>query len=201
MSGTATPGLWNPRSASLARNWWALAIRGGIAVLFGIVAFVHPFATITSLVLIFGIYMLVDGVFAIVAGARAAAHHERWGLLILEGVVDILAGLFALYFPGGALLAAIILLSVWSVVTGALMLAAALRLHGAHGGWLFALGGIVSIVWGVLLYVEPVAGALVLTLWLGAYAFVFGIVLLVVAFRLRSRYRAYGAPHTGAAPA
>lgn len=174
-------------SALLARNWWAMALRGAFAILFGLAAVVLPFTTIEALVLLFAAYMLVDGVFAIVAGIRAAARHERWGLLILEGIVDLVAGAAALALPGLTILIAVTLLGIWSVVTGALMLAAAWRLHGGYGRWLLALSGLVSIGWGVLLWLSPVTGALVLTWWLGGYALVFGVLLLALAFHLRGR--------------
>ena len=174
-------------SAALARNWWAMAIRGVVTILFGLAAFLLPFTTVASLVLLFAVYMLADGVFAIVAGVRAAARHERWGFLLVEGVVDLLAGAAALLVPGLTVLVVVSLLGAWSVVTGALMLAAAFRLHGGHGRWLLALAGVVSVLWGVLLFLSPVAGALVLTWWLGGYALAFGVVLLVLALRLRGR--------------
>jgi uncharacterized membrane protein HdeD (DUF308 family) len=191
MSVPGDPGPYGSKmdamSDLLARNWWAVALRGVFTLLFGVAALILPLATVASLVLLFAIYMLVDGVFTIVAGVRAAARHERWGLLILEGLVDLLAGAIALLLPGLTVLVAVTLLGIWSVVTGALMLGAAFRLHGGHGRWLLALSGVVSIVWGVLLWVAPIAGALVLTWWLGGYALVFGTLMLVFAFRLRGR--------------
>ena len=174
-------------SALLARNWWAVALRGVFTILFGLAALVLPLTTIASLVLLFAVYMLVDGVFTIVAGVRAAARHERWGLLILEGIVDLVAGAAALLLPGLTVLVVVTLLGIWSVVTGALMLGAAFRLHGGHGRWLLALSGVVSLVWGIMLWLSPIAGALVLTWWLGGYALVFGVLMLVLAFRLRGR--------------
>ncbi len=174
-------------SALLARNWWAMALRGAFAVLFGLAALILPFTALASLVLLFAAYMLADGVFAIVAGVRAATRHERWGLLILEGIVDLAAGAAALLVPSLTVLVVVTLLGIWSVVTGALMLAAAWRLHGGHGRWLLALSGLVSLSWGVLLWMSPIAGALVLTWWLGGYALVFGALLLVLAFNLRGR--------------
>ena len=195
MSGTlgsagypSTP--MDARSATLARNWWAVALRGVFAILFGLAAFLLPLATIGSLVLLFAIYMLADGVFAIVAGVRAATHHERWALLILEGIVGLIAGAIALAAPGLTLLFLITLLGIWAVVSGVFMLAAAFRLHAAHGRWILVLSGLVSVLWGVLLYFSPVAGALVLTWWLGGYALAFGVLLLVAAFRLRARHTA-----------
>jgi uncharacterized membrane protein HdeD (DUF308 family) len=176
------------RNAALARNWWAVLIRGVIGVLFGLAAFLVPGITLGSLVLVFGIYAVVDGVFAIVSAVRAAAHHERWGLLLFEGIIDIGAGLVALFMPVISILVAIWIMAFWSIVTGALMLAAAFRLRADHGNWLMGLGGVVSIIWGVLLYLWPIAGALVLTIWVGAYALIFGASMIALALRLRSRH-------------
>ncbi len=191
MSVPGDPGPYGSKmdamSDALARNWWAVALRGVFTLLFGLAAFILPLTTIASLVLLFAIYMLVDGVFTIVAGVRAAAHHERWGLLILEGIVDLAAGVAAFLLPGLTVLVVVTLLGIWSVMTGALMLAAAFRLHGGHGRWLLAFSGLVSILWGLLLWVSPVAGTLVLTWWLGGYALAFGVLMLVLAFRLRGR--------------
>ena len=195
MSGSIDAVSWRPgmsrmpgMTALLARNWWAIAIRGVVALIFGVVALVLPFATISGLVFVFAIYMLVDGIFAIVAGLRAAAHHERWALLILEGIVDIIAGAVALVLPGLTVLVLVTLLGAWAVISGVLMTIAGFQLHGTHGKWLLVLSGAISVIWGLLLFVAPIAGAVVLTWWLGAYALIFGVVLLVLAFRLRHRH-------------
>lgn len=187
--GPLTPGLsrMDGMSAVLARNWWAVAARGVFAILFGLAAFLLPIATLGTLVLLFAIYMLVDGVFAIVAGVRAAAHHERWGLLILEGVVNLLAGAAALLLPGLTVLLVITVLGIWAVVSGVAMLVSAFRLHSGHGRGLLLLSGLVSLVWGALLWFSPIAGALVLTWWLGGYALAFGALLLVLGLRLRGK--------------
>jgi uncharacterized membrane protein HdeD (DUF308 family) len=133
--------------------------------------------------------MLVDGVFAIVAAVRAARQHERWGWLVLEGIVDLIAGAIAVIWPLITIVAFVLLLAAWAIVSGALLIGAALRVHRTHGRWPMALAGIVSVIWGVLLVVWPIIGAVVLTWWLGAYAIVFGVLLLVFAFRLRSHSR------------
>ena len=192
--GSLTPGPMVPglsrmdgMSAVLARNWWAVAARGVFAILFGLAAFLLPVATLGTLVLLFAVYMLVDGVFAIVAGVRAAAHHERWGLLILEGVVNLLAGAAALLLPGLTVLLVVTVLGIWAVVSGVTMLVSAFRLHSGHGRGLLVLSGLVSLIWGALLWLSPIAGALVLTWWLGGYALAFGVLLLVLGFRLRGR--------------
>ena len=183
-----TAGLPMLRGAALARQWWAVLIRGIAAVVFGIIAFLIPAQAMAVLALVFGAYLLVDGVFAIIAAIAAATQHARWGMLLLEGVADLLLGLLALAAPGLLVLGAVWVIAAWAIVTGALMLATAFRLHRAHGNWLLGLGGLVSIIWGVLLWLWPLVGALVLTIWLGAYAVIFGATLIALSFRLRSRH-------------
>ena len=180
---------WLGRRAALARNWWALVIRGVIAVAFGVAALAAPGVVAAVLVLVFGAYALVDGVFAIVAAVLALGRHERWGLLLLEGVVGIAAGIAAWTFPALAIVVFITLLAVWAVITGALMLAAAFQLDLDHGNWMIGLGGLVSILWGVLLWTSPIVGAWVLTIWFGAYALLFGIAMIAFGLRLRQRRR------------
>lgn len=184
-------------SASLARNWWAIAIRGVLGIGVGVIAFIMPAATMLALVLLFAAYMFVDGVFAIVAAVRAARQRDRWGLLVLEGLADIVAGAIALLWPGITVLAFVLLVAAWALVSGILMLAAAFHLNLDHGRWWLVLGGVASIVYGVLLLVAPLIGALVLTWWFGAYALVFGVALLVLSFRLKARQA--GRPHAATA--
>ena len=172
-------------NAMLARNWWVMALRGVCAVLFGLIALLLPGVTITSLVLLFAAYMLVDGVFAIVAGVRAATRRERWWPFILEGVIDLAAGVVAVVAPIATILAFVWLSGAWAVVSGVMMIAAAVRLRASHGKWWLGFGGLVSVVWGILLFVAPIEGAVAMTWWLGAYALVFGGALIVLAFRLR----------------
>jgi uncharacterized membrane protein HdeD (DUF308 family) len=174
-------------SDHLARNWWAVLLRGLFAILFGIVALVLPGVTLASLVLLFAVYMLVDGVFDIVAAARAARHGERWGALIFEGIADLVAAAIAFFLPLATVLAFVVLMAAWAIISGVLLVAAAVKLHRTHGKWLMGFGGVVSVIWGVLLLVEPIIGALVLTWWMGAYALFFGGALIALAFQLRSR--------------
>jgi uncharacterized membrane protein HdeD (DUF308 family) len=174
-------------SALLAQNWWAVALRGVFAIVLALVSFFTPGATILAAVLFFSAYMLVDGVFAIVSGVRAASQHQRWGLLILEGVVDIAVGVIAFVWPGPTVVFFVTMLAVWGLITGALMVFAAFKLHATYGkGWLI-FSGVVSILFGISLVVAPLVGAVVLTWWLGAYALVFGVTMLVLAFKLRAR--------------
>lgn len=174
-------------SALLAQNWWAVALRGVFAIIFALIAFFWPGATLLSFVLFFSAYMLVDGVFGIVAAVRAASNNQRWGLLVLEGILNILVGVLAFAMPGLTVLFFVTLMAVWSLITGILMIVAAFKLDPAYGrGWLI-FSGIVSVLFGVALLVAPLVGAVVLTWWLGAYAMVFGIALVVLAFKLKGR--------------
>ncbi|MEE8628207.1 MULTISPECIES: HdeD family acid-resistance protein [unclassified Methylobacterium] len=169
----------------LAQNWWAVALRGVCGILFGIIAIVSPVATVLTLALLFAGYLIADGVFGIIAAVRAAQAHERWGLLLAEAVLNILMGVIAAFFPGGAVLAFVLITAAWALLTGGLMLGAAFKLAQSHGRWWLALSGVVSLLWGVLLVVSPLIGAVVLTWWLGGYALAFGALLLILAFRLR----------------
>ncbi|KAB0268986.1 HdeD family acid-resistance protein [Microvirga brassicacearum] len=174
-------------SMLLAQNWWAVALRGVFAIVFGLIALFMPGVTMLSLVLFFSAYMLVDGVFSIVSAVRAASNHQRWGLLVLEGIVDIAVGVIAFAWPGLTVIFFVTLVAVWSLITGVLEIVAAFKLNPAFGrGWLI-FSGIVSVLFGIALLVGPLVGAVVLTWWIGAYALVFGITLLALAFKLKSR--------------
>ena len=170
----------------LTRNWWALALRGIFAVLMGLAAFVLPGVTLAVLVALFGAYAVVDGVLAIIAGIRAAERYERWWSPILKGLVGIAAGVLAFVWPALTALALLYLIAGWAIVTGVLEIVAAVHLHRAHGEWLLILNGVLSVLFGFLVVIWPSAGVLTLLWLIGGYAIVFGIVLLVLAFRLRN---------------
>jgi len=174
-------------SEVLADKWWAVGLRGLLGVAFGLICLLVPAAAILALILLFSAYMLVDGVLAIASGIKAARNGERWGLLILEGIVDLAAGAVAFLWPAITAVAFVILIAVWAIISGALMLGAAFTLKLDHGRWWLALGGIASVIFGIVLLVAPVVGAVVLTWWLGAYAIVFGTFLLVLAFQLHGK--------------
>jgi uncharacterized membrane protein HdeD (DUF308 family) len=200
---TGTPPARGPdpaMSAALARNWWAVALRGVLSILFGLFALLTPGVVLLSLALAFAVYLLADGVLAIVSAIRAARAHERWGLLLGEGVLNILMGLLAALFPVGAVFGFVIATAAWALVTGVMMVGAGLRLEARRGRTWLILGGVVSAIWGVMIAIAPVIGAVVLTWWLGAYAFAFGVALLVLALRLRGR-AGEGMPPTAPAAA
>lgn len=187
-----------PMSALLARNWWAVLLRGVAAIVFGFIALALPGVTLASLVLVFAVYMLADGVLTIISAVRAARRNERWGMLVLEGLADLAAGAAAFLIPAAALLVFVALAAAWAVISGVLMLVSAFKLHREHGRAWLVIGGAASVIWGVLLALFPAKGLLILTWWLGAYALVFGVSLLALAFTLRRRRAALP---TGAEPA
>lgn len=174
----------------VAMHWWALAIRGIVAILFAILTFTVPGITLAAIVILFGAYALIDGIFAIASAIRAVHGHKRWGAFLVEGVVGIVAGLITLFVPIVTLAFLIYVVAAWAIVTGVLEIAAALRLRQHIAGeWLLVLTGILSILFGVAIFWVPGAGALIIAWWLGAYALIFGILLLGLAFRLRSWQR------------
>ena len=170
-------------SSLLAESWWLISLRGLIAIVFGIVALIMPVVVLLWLALLFAAYLFIDGVLAIWSAVKAASDHERWALMLAEGVLDLIMSAIAALFPLSAVFAFVLITAAWALLSGGLLLATAFRIR--HGRWWLASGGIVSIVWGVLLIIAPLVGGLVLTWWLGGYAIVFGIMLLVLGLRLR----------------
>lgn len=179
----------NAMGGALAAHWWTLVLRGVIAILFGIMAFVSPGAVMLSLALLFAVYLIVDGAIGLFAAFRTSHADNRWWLLLAEAVLSLLMGALALAFPGGAIVAFVIVTAVWALLSGAFLLAAAFRFSSTQGRVWLAIGGVISIVWGLLLIGAPLIGAVVLTWWLGAYAVLFGIVLVIAGFKLRGAAR------------
>jgi uncharacterized membrane protein HdeD (DUF308 family) len=175
-------------------SWWVLVLRGIAAILFGVLAFVWPHITLTALVFLFGAYALVDGVFSIIAGIKTHAENKRWWLLLIMGVLSIAAGIYAFIVPAITALILLILIASWAIVIGAFQIAAAIQLRKhITGEWLLALSGIISILFGVALLYNPVAGALAVVWLIGVYAVLHGILLLALGFKLRGLKRSL--PH------
>jgi uncharacterized membrane protein HdeD (DUF308 family) len=172
--------------SALASHWWTLVLRGIIAILFGVMAFVSPGAVMLSLALLFAVYLFVDGLIGLFAAFRASRADRQWWLLLAEAVLNLLMGALAFAFPAGAIFAFVIVTAFWALLSGGFLLAAAFRFSLPHGRLWLALGGIVSIVWGLLLIAAPLMGAVVLTWWLGAYAVLFGVVLITAGLKLRN---------------
>jgi uncharacterized membrane protein HdeD (DUF308 family) len=140
-----------------------------------------------ALVFLFAAYALVNGVFSIIGAIRAVERRERWGALVLEGIVGIAAAVITVLFPPVTALALVFVVGAWAILTGCLEIAAAVRLRRiVSGEWLMLLAGLASILFGVMLFSWPRAGALVLALWVGVYWLVFGVVLLALGLHLHS---------------
>jgi uncharacterized membrane protein HdeD (DUF308 family) len=177
---------------TLVTNWWALALRGLAAVVFGLLTFFLPGITLVTLVLLFGAYALIDGLFNVVAFFRVASHH--WALL-LEGVIGTIVGVLTFAWPAITAFALLYLIAFWAILTGILEIVAGIRLRKVISNeWLLLVMGALSLVFGLLILVAPGSGALVIVLWIGAYALVFGLFLLVLAFRLRDHRRLISQP-------
>lgn len=171
---------------SLSRNWWLLVLRGMLAILFGILAFVWPALTWLTLIIMFGVYALVDGLVAIVTGLFRTKD-ARWWVFLLEGILNIGIGVIALIWPEVTSLVLIYIIASWAVITGILEIAAAVRLRDEiENEWVMGLGGFVSMVLGILLFLQPAAGGLAIIWIMAGYALIFGVLLVVLGFRLRN---------------
>jgi uncharacterized membrane protein HdeD (DUF308 family) len=199
MATTAPTTATTTTIADLARNWWAVALRGALAVLFGLVAFIWPGITLGALVLLFGAYALVDGIFAFVAAFRAADRGRQWWPFVLEGLVGVAAGVIAVVWPGLTAVTLVYLIAAWAVITGLFEIVAAVRLRREiENEWLLVLAGVLSVLFGLAMFLFPGAGALALVWIIGGYAVVFGVLLIALGLQLRT-WQSRGAPEARAA--
>jgi uncharacterized membrane protein HdeD (DUF308 family) len=191
----------------LVGNWWSFVLRGIFAILFGLLCFILPAMALLTLIYIFGGFALADGVLRIVAAFRRSdPRHQPWWALLIGGVLSIIAGLIAFFSPGITTIALLYLIAAWALVTGCFEIAAAIRLRKQiDNEWILALSGVLSIGFGAVLFTFPGPGALAMVWWIGAYAIVFGVLMISLGVKLRSWVRrsvdevAHGFPH-GAAP-
>lgn len=172
---------------AIARNWWALILRGLLGIAVGVLTFLWPGITLASLIILFGIYAFIDGVLAVIAAIRALERHDRWGALLVEGLFGILAGVVTFAWPAVTTVVLIFIIGAWAILTGVFEVAAAVKLRRhVAGEWLLALTGIASVIFGAILLFAPVVGALVIAIWVGAYAFIFGGIMIALGLRLHS---------------
>jgi uncharacterized membrane protein HdeD (DUF308 family) len=176
-----------PIDVHVARAWWLVALRGILAILFGLFAFFYPGVTLVVLVAFFGAYMFVDGIFALAQAIRFRHERERWPMLLVEAVLGIVAGLITYFYPAVTALAWVFTIAAWAILTGVLEIVTAARLRQFISGELFLIiSGIVSILLGIGFAVLPRVGLLAAVWMTGIYAIVFGISLLSLAMRLRA---------------
>jgi uncharacterized membrane protein HdeD (DUF308 family) len=185
----------------IARNWWLVLLRGVCAVLFGILAFAWPGITLAALIIAFGAWAIIDGVSAIAAGISGSTDGRRWWQMIAVGVLSLAAGILTFAWPGVTAVALLAVIAAWLIIRGVMEIVAAIRLRAVISHeWLLILAGLCSVVVGVAIVVRPRVGALAVIWLIGAEAIVFGILLITLAFGLRS-FRTPSAGRAGYPPA
>lgn len=172
---------------TLARNWGWVALRGVIAIIFGVLTLGNPVITLSALVLLFGAFALADGIFLVIAAVTNRRGEPHWVALLFAGIAGIVIGIGTFIMPGITATVLLVFIATWAVLIGIAQIVAAIRLRKVISGeWMLATAGVVSALFGIFLIARPAAGALVVVFWIGAYAVVYGIALLVLAFKLRS---------------
>src|SRR5436309_15826981 len=172
---------------TLKRHWWVPVIRGIAAIVFGVIAFVYPGLTVAVLVLLFGAWVLVDGIFRVIGAIGHRASDKEWGFDLIIGIVGIIIGFLTFHAPQITALALIIYIAAWALMIGATEIALAIKMRREiKGEWFLILMGLCSIVFAVMLLWNPLPGALALVWLIGSYAIVFGVLGIIFGFRLRS---------------
>lgn len=170
----------------LSRSWWLLLLRGLAAIVFGVLTWFQPGISIAALVLLFGAYSMSDGILGVWTAIIGRKDHEHWWVLLLEGLLGIGVGVLTFLVPGITALALLFYIAIWAIATGVLEIVAAIRLRkDIKGEWALILAGLASVLFGVLLVAQPAAGALALLWLIASYAIVFGVLLVVLAFKAR----------------
>ena len=171
---------------NLSRYWWLVVLRVVAAVIFVILAFIWPGMTINVLIILFAAYALVDGVSTIITAISHRQTNDRWWVMLIQGLIGIAAGVVAFLNPGMTALVLLYFIAVWAIITGVTEIIAAIRLRKEiEGEWLLALGGALSVLFGLLLIIFPGSGVLAVIWLIAGYSIIFGILLIVLGFRLR----------------
>jgi uncharacterized membrane protein HdeD (DUF308 family) len=169
-------------------DWWTIALRGLVALLYGVLVFVWPAISLLALVYLFGAYALIDGVFAITASVHAARGQRKWWPLALAGIAGVAAGVLTFAWPGITALTLLYFIAFWAIAIGIACIAQAIQLRKEiEGEWLLGSGGVLAIFFGLIFIIFPGAGAFTVIWLIGAFATAFGIVMLTLAFRLYQR--------------
>lgn len=169
----------------LAQNWWAVLIRGILALILGILIIaVPPIVTLAVLIIFLGAYFLVDGIFAIIS-AFSSKHQHKW-VLIVEGILGIIIGIIVFVWPVMTALVLLFLIAIWAVVTGIMEIVfAGVNWNRGQGKWWLLIGGILSLVLGIIMFAQPAAGALALIIFVEIYLILFGIMLIALSIWLK----------------
>lgn len=169
----------------LERRWWLIALRGVAGIIFGIICFANPALAGLSLILVFAVFSVVDGLFGLFSAIGQARQGERWVWLAIEAVASLVIGVLMLTMQGFALAFLFIFITVKAILGGILLTIAAFKLDGAHGRGLLLGAGLISLLFGILLILAPLTGAKILIWWIGAWSLLFGVLLVGLGFKLR----------------
>lgn len=170
----------------LARHWWVLLLRGIMAVLFGVLAWMMPSLSLMALIILFGAYALADGILGVWTAFTGRKEQEHWWVLLLWGLVSMGIGILTFAAPGVTTIILVFYIAIWAIATGVLQVVAAIRLRKEiTGEWLLILAGAASIIFGVALVAQPALGALALLWLIATYAVIFGALLVILAFKAR----------------
>ena len=184
----------------LASNWWALALRGVLSILVGVLALTKPGATLAALVLLIGAWMFVDGVFAIMAALRGMRRGDRWGWMLVEGILGIVAGIIVFRTPATGAIVLLWLVAFWAITHGIAEIAAGIKLRKIiDNEWLLIIAGVLSLALGIYVLMRPGVGLLLLVTWVGVYALFAGILMLMLSLKIRKWSHEH--PYEGGAPA
>lgn len=171
---------------TLSQYWWILLLRGVLALAFGLAAFLLPGVTLATLVLLFATFAFVDGLFETYHAIQARKVNEHWWLLLLEGLLGVLFGVLTFQAPDITTLVLLMYIAAWAIASGVMRIVAAFQLRREiEGEWLLALGGLISLIFGILMIARPAAGALAVIWFIGTWALLIGAFLVALAFRVR----------------
>jgi len=186
----------SPMLHALAEHWWLLLLRGICAILFGVLAFIWPGITLLTLALLYGIFALIEGALALAAAIMGGAPAPRWWLAVL-GLIGIAVGILTIIMPGMTAFILVLFVAVWAIISGIMQIVGAIRLRKEiENEWMLVAVGAISVAFGVLVALQPMLGALSLVFVIGAYAIIYGIALVALAFRLRGHSHPAPAPTT-----
>lgn len=171
----------------LAKHWWAILIRGIVAIVFALLAFFATGFTLELLLIFLGVYLLLDGLFAIIGSIMAASHHRTWWVLLLEGIVSLAAGIFVLAWPEITLMILIYIVAIWAIITGIFEFLASISASWAAPGKIFiGLTGVLSVILGVVIFIYPLFSITAIIWLIGIYALIIGLSLTFFSMKLKA---------------
>ena len=179
--------MQNIAAPLVRRNWWIMALRGLFAVIFGLIALVAPGIALLAFIYVFAAYALIDGGIAIITAIQERELLDRWGWVLFEGILSILAWIIAFANPSLTAVVLLYIIAAWAIVTGIMEIVTAFVIREfVSREWVLALAGIASVAFGIILFIYPGAGILSILWLVGIYGIVFGLLFIVRAFQLRS---------------